>query len=311
MRNTPDLDNFRIFIPSGNSAFRGEVARLIGSPTDMTSTRPETGMWYCKSLGKPFSSHSLERIPATREQEVTLEELRALCKGTPPGIQAPTMALSCEPAQPPASSQQAFVPPEMPPVAALATADNFRVFITTTRDTEDFYAREPRARTDALNRWHWREQGEYGTGMDAPWGLAAVSMDWVRDRIPLPPTPAGFLTTVDGHPVQVGKPMQYRALHVDPSHPNVVPGTWYSCTEIIAFTDTHVWTSDNGLRLLSNTEFRKPPTGAEQRCERLTELLLDLGTAKTNTEVARWVRDNVVGVGDAYTVVLEEFPADE
>ncbi len=53
----------------------------------------------------------------------------------------------------------------------------------------------------------------------------------------------------------VGSRIQYSCIKFDENRPAIESGKWYGGT-VIAYHDGAVWTSDNGIRHLSNTIFR-------------------------------------------------------
>ena len=66
----------------------------------------------------------------------------------------------------------------------------------------------------------------------------------------------------------VGEACEYTAIKShNGEYSAVEAGRWYECKEIIAFHGGFVWTSDNGLRLLSNTIFRPIKTERERVIE--------------------------------------------
>ena len=63
----------------------------------------------------------------------------------------------------------------------------------------------------------------------------------------------------------VGTKCEYAAIKQD-SKAAIIPGNWYSGT-IVAYYEGYVWTSDNGIRRLSNTRFRPLQTERERWIE--------------------------------------------
>lgn len=64
----------------------------------------------------------------------------------------------------------------------------------------------------------------------------------------------------------VGVRVQYTCKKFNPHRPATEEGLWYEGT-VIAYHDGYVWTSDNGIRPLHNTNFRPIRTEAERKRE--------------------------------------------
>ena len=94
---------------------------------------------------------------------------------------------------------------------------------------------------------------------DHYWSLADRGLG--NDLIELPQEPEQFVP-------KVGEACEYTAINShNGEYSAVEAGRWYECKEIIAFHGGFVWTSDNGLRLLSNTLFRPIKTEREKVIE--------------------------------------------
>lgn len=87
----------------------------------------------------------------------------------------------------------------------------------------------------------------------------------------------------------VGCRIEYTCKHPDLGHPSIEPDKWYGGT-IIAYYNECVWTSDNGIRHLSNTIFRTIRSQSDNRRYAAIEALfaiLDAGisTSKDSIEI--------------------------
>jgi len=72
----------------------------------------------------------------------------------------------------------------------------------------------------------------------------------------------------------VGLRVQYACKNFHHSRPSIEEGRWYAGT-IIAYHDGFVWTSDNGIRPLDNTNFRPMRTEAERKREDALKAMRD------------------------------------
>lgn len=100
--------------------------------------------------------------------------------------------------------------------------------------------------------------------------LAASKPEW--DGVGLPP---------------VGCRVEYTCKQPDLGHPAIEAGKWYGGT-IIAYYDECVWTSDNGIRHLSNTIFR--PMRSEEGKKRYAAIealfeILDAGVSTSQDSI--------------------------
>lgn len=100
--------------------------------------------------------------------------------------------------------------------------------------------------------------------------LAASKPKW--DGVGLPP---------------VGCRVEYTCKQPDLGHPAIEAGKWYGGT-IIAYYDECVWTSDNGIRHLSNTIFR--PMQSEEGKKRYAAIealfeILDAGVSTSQDSI--------------------------
>lgn len=85
----------------------------------------------------------------------------------------------------------------------------------------------------------------------------------------------------------VGCRVEYTCKQPDLGHPAIEAGKWYGGT-IIAYYDECVWTSDNGIRHLSNTIFR--PMRSEEGNKRYAAIdalfeILDAGVSTTQDSI--------------------------
>lgn len=78
----------------------------------------------------------------------------------------------------------------------------------------------------------------------------------------------------DGLP-PVGQAIEYSCIFFNPNRPAIEQGKWYKGT-IIAYYDECVWTSDNGIRPLDNTQFRPIRTEAERKREEAKNAIAEL-----------------------------------
>lgn len=90
----------------------------------------------------------------------------------------------------------------------------------------------------------------------------------------------------DGLP-PVGCRVEYTCKQPDLGHPAIEAGKWYGGT-IIAYYDECVWTSDNGIRHLSNTIFR--PMRSEEGKKRYAAIealfeILDSGVSTSQDSI--------------------------
>lgn len=85
----------------------------------------------------------------------------------------------------------------------------------------------------------------------------------------------------DGLP-PVGCRVEYACKQPDLGHPAIENGKWYGGI-IIAYYDDCVWTSDNGIRHLSNTIFRPIRTKADQKRYASIEALFEILDAGVST----------------------------
>lgn len=85
----------------------------------------------------------------------------------------------------------------------------------------------------------------------------------------------------------VGCRVEYTCKNPDIGHPSIEPGRWYGGV-IIAYYNECVWTSDNGVRHLSNTIFRpmrsKPDQKRYDAIESLFEIL-DAGVSASQDSI--------------------------
>lgn len=71
----------------------------------------------------------------------------------------------------------------------------------------------------------------------------------------------------------VGEVIEYSCIFFNPNRPAIEKGQWYKGT-VIAYYDDCVWTSDNGIRPLDNTQFRPIRTEAERKREEAIEQMM-------------------------------------
>ncbi len=72
---------------------------------------------------------------------------------------------------------------------------------------------------------------------------------------------------------KVGETVEYACLFQD-SKIAINIGKWYRGT-VIAFHEGYVWTSDNGIRPLSNTKFRPIRSERDIQIDELAKIILD------------------------------------
>lgn len=72
----------------------------------------------------------------------------------------------------------------------------------------------------------------------------------------------------------VGEVIEYSCIFFDPNRPAIEKGQWYKGT-VIAYYDDCVWTSDNGIRPLDNTQFRPIRTEAERKRDQAISQMMD------------------------------------
>jgi len=85
----------------------------------------------------------------------------------------------------------------------------------------------------------------------------------------------------DGLP-PVGCRVEYTCKQPDLGHPAIEAGKWYGGT-IIAYYDECVWTSDNGIRHLSNTIFRPMRSEEDKKRYAAIEALFEILDAGVST----------------------------
>ncbi|HAV1619693.1 TPA: hypothetical protein JG829_002397 [Enterobacter hormaechei subsp. steigerwaltii] len=100
--------------------------------------------------------------------------------------------------------------------------------------------------------------------------LAASKQEWNGDGLP-----------------PVGCRIEYTCKQPDAGHPAIEAGKWYGGT-IIAYYGEGVWTSDNGIRHLSNTIFR--PLRSEENNKRYAAIealfeILDAGVSTSQDSI--------------------------
>ena len=133
-------------------------------------------------------------------------------------------------------------------------------------------------------------------------GEGEVIGNW-RDTLRLRPEEKSMEDKNDWHKrgelPPVGTVCQYTAIKQD-SKAAIIPGHWYRGT-IIAYHDGYVWTSDNGIRRLSNTKFRPLQTDRER-----TEELHYLGQMLAAT--AHDETDRIQAIIDRLIELLAKMP---
>lgn len=73
----------------------------------------------------------------------------------------------------------------------------------------------------------------------------------------------------------VGAVIEYSCIFFNPNRPAIEKGQWYKGT-VIAYYDDCVWTSDNGIRPLDNTQFRPIRTEAERKRDQAITQMMEL-----------------------------------
>lgn len=84
----------------------------------------------------------------------------------------------------------------------------------------------------------------------------------------------------------VGSRIQYSCIKFDENRPAIESGKWYGGT-VIAYHDGAVWTSDNGIRHLSNTIFRPIRSPEDVAREKITLNMLQYMYSSDETDHAQ------------------------